>query len=318
MIARLQTGAGEREWASLLPGLPVPRAGGVCELYRVAAQALAYTGYPGAWGRLMALSGEAVAPPLPCPLSAPGERPERRVLTGLTGMGFRENRLVTGPEGLPGPEIVRAVLGECGAGRPVVLRGWAPHPHGLSLIAGLGPGGLLCGYTPDATAGEPYLAAPPSGDLLLMLGPPSVPAEGLFAAAVAVARAQWEEARPGAADRYRAWIYLAAVGEGAALTELAAGLSLLVEARAAAGEFLGEVLPDLGSLPAAWVRRALGQYELLANRAEPLAERLSAPGLVLTPEERAGLAGALETLAELDAEAANCLRRAPSADYPPG
>lgn len=316
MISRLQTGAGEGEWASLLPGLPVPAAGGPAELLRVAAQALGYTGYPGAWGRLMALSGLAFAVPAPGPVCVPEESVEARLLRGLARMGFQGQQLVISEDGLRGVEIVEAVLSECGAGRPLVLGGWAPCPQGLSLIAGLGPRGLLCGYTPEATAGAPYLAAPPSGSLMLLLGPPSPVEEDLFLQGVAVARAQWEEA--GAAERYQAWIARVQREGSAAAGELAGALAEVVEARGAAGEFLREVLPALGAIPAAWVRRALGWYELLAERAEPLAERLNVPELVLTAGEREGLAGELEGLAELDAEAETCLRQAPRADYLPG
>ncbi len=70
-------------------------------------------------------------------------------------------------------------------------------------------------------------------------------------------------------------------------------------------------------MPAAWVRRAASQYGLLLERLEPLAERLSNPGIAPLQAREAETVAALEQIAELDAEAFASLRRAPEADYPP-
>jgi hypothetical protein len=323
MISRLTGGNRESGGAGLLPGVPVPRAGGRFSLPRVVAQALAYTGNPTAFPRLLTLSGEAFGVPGPCPLARETEHPSHeRLLSGMAALGFRQARLLDSAGGLSGPEILAAVRAETGAGRPVVLHGWAPQPRGLSLIAGPGPGGLICGYSPSAAAGDPYLAAPPSGDFLLILGAPEGPAEDLFVLGCRAARRQWETERPGCADCYRAWQGLIAGGSATPelAAELGACLAALAVARGAAQEFLREATQGLAPAPAAWVRRAVNQYELLLERLEPLAERLAAPENQppWSAEDQTEIAGALEAVAELDAEAVNCLRRAPEAEYGPG
>ena len=319
-VGRLNAGGRQQEWAGLLPGLPVPTASGPFQLLRLTAQALEYLEYPMPWARLMVLSGAAFRVPSPCPLAPLAAEQRECLLTGLARLGFEEQRLLRSRQGLSGPEIVHAVTVETGAGRPVLLHGWTPCPGGFSLIAGLGPGGVICGYTPESTAGAPYIGAAPAGDLLLTLGPPSAREEELFVTGCAAAEAEWKAWPESGAELYVAWQWLLEHAATPGLSaQLGAGLAALVEARGAAQDFLQGVTPDLTPLPAAWARRAADHYERMLERLEPLAERLSeVEDAGPEPEQaQASTVAALEELATLDAEALDSLHSAPTATYTP-
>ena len=75
-----------------------------------------------------------------------------------------------------------------------------------------------------------------------------------------------------------------------------------------------EVLPEP---TAAWAERAAGRYDALLDRLEPLSVALAGPGgeiLWASPDWRAEHYERLEEIAELDAEAVNCLRRSEEED----
>jgi len=318
--------------AALLPEVPVPVAEGYCGLLRVVGQVLAYLRHQYGHADLVAVSGAAFAWPGPCEAmvrrGARGAR-ERAVdvlplEVGLKALGFPRARVLEASAGLPCEEVACLTGEETEQGRPVVVRGWTPAPTRLAVLAGCAPGGLVCGYPEQATAGEPYLAAPPSADLLVALGPPgSVACAEVFAAAVRAARTCWEDERPGCADAYRAWVHLLTAtpaSAGQVPLQLAAALAALVEARTAARDFVTAHAADLPDLPAAWAERAGDRYERLLDLLEPLAAEIAGPGAqVLWSQEewRESAHRRLEAAAELDAQALGCLRRAAEADYAP-
>ncbi len=317
--------------AALLPEVPVPRAEGWYGLWRVVGQVLAYLGHEYGYADLMAASGAAFAWLGPCRVvgsrrvqGGRGAGEVLRLAMGLKALGFPRAQVLEGPAGLPGEEIERLVREETDQGRPVVARGWAPAARGLAVLAGCAPGGLVCGYPEQATAGEPYLAAPASAELLIALGPPSLVAGAdVFAGAVRAARACWEEERPGCADGYRAWLHLLTVAPASARrvpADLAEALGALLEARSAAHDFVTARLGDLPDLSAAWAERAADRYGRLLDLLEPLAAEAAGPGaLVLWAQEewRDSARERLEAGGELDAQALGYLRRAAEADYAP-
>jgi hypothetical protein len=250
----------------------------------------------------------------------------------LRTLGLPQAQVWSAPEGLPPETILRATAAEAAAGRPVILGGWEPAAPGWALLAGCAPGGLICGYAAHHRPGDPYLAAPAQGTLLVALGPrrPAEPA-ALLAAATAAARRGWETHRPNCALRYRAWLHLLAADPTAwgglsrefpfaARHEAAAALSALAEARAAARDFLEAAGDDLPPGPAAGAERAADLFGQLLDLTDPLAAALAPPGgeiLWSQPDWRAEARARLEQIAELDAQAVNTLRRAQQADYTP-
>lgn len=319
MLSRLRVGSQAAE-GELLAGVPVPAGA----LWRVVAQALEFSGMAGAYPTLMAVSGEAfrVSPPR-CAGVEPTEV-ANELEEALRGLGRPEAQVRRAAQGLSPREIVEVVAAETAAGRPVLLGGWMPAAPGWALLAGTAPGGLICGYGPLNTQGDPYLAAPAQGDLLVCLGPAEpVSAEALVGRARAAARACWEDPRLGGADLYRTWLHLLAgqmVPVAALAREAARALAELVERRAAARDFLEEGLERLSPARAAGAERAADCYGRFLDLAEPLSAALSEPGaeiLWAQPDWRAEVRERLEQISELDAEAVNCLRRGAELEYAP-
>ena len=304
----------------LLDAVPPPAS---ADLLRVVAQALHYLGLPESWPRLAAVTGRAFGMArLSCdrrPSAEAAGLPESLAL-----LGFRDALLLQTTEGLSGEAILRVVAEETAAGRPVLLCGWPPAAPGPALLAGCAPGGLVCGHATHCSPAHPYLAAPAEGDLLLALGPSEgTEPEALLAAATAAARAAWESARPGCGDCYRAWLHLLSADvepSAAAAAQAEAAFGALLEARTAARDFLEAILEDLPPLASSWAERAVGHYEQLFERLDPLAAALAPPGgpiLWAHSEWRPETYRRLQEIAELDAEAVNCLRRSAEAEYAP-
>jgi len=321
MLSRLGKVSLGTDTTGLLPELPVPQGGGPCGLIRVSAQVAEYLGYRGAFAELMAVSGAAFDLHWFCPLT--GLRPAgagyERLAVALPALGFPEARVLASAEGLPPAEISDAVKRESNQGRPVILGGWQPEPEGLALLAGVEPGGLLCGYVESSRAEEAYLAAPPASQLVVVLGERKPPDEGLFRLACTAARECWEQAPPGCGAVYRTLLHLLTTGFPAE-APFAATLAALVEARTEAQEFLLAQTECLLPLPAAWTQRAADLYEQMLDLLEPLTVQLSGPERdILWAQEdwRQATAELLGEVAELDAQAVNCLRRAPEAEFAP-
>ncbi len=314
MLSRLNLSARGPD-SRLLPGLPCPSMTGAADLLPVLGQALAYAGFPGAFPALAAVSGEAFR--LRGPVCAYTPRaPALDLSSVLAALGYRRAEVLTASEGIAPERILQLVAQETAADRPVVLGGWPPAEPSWALLAGCPTGGLICGYGPHNAPGDPYIAAPAQGNLLLALGPGEpAHAETLRAAAAAAARACWEQDRPGCAGAYRTWLHLLSdqVEPTAPVAgEAAAALTALVGARTAARDFLEAQREQLPQPAAAWVARAAALYDHLLDLLEPLSVALAAPeGEILWahPEWRAEHYERLEQIAELDAEAVNCLRR---------
>lgn len=307
--------------ARLLPGLPVPQGGGPFGLIRVSAQAAEYVGYTGALADLMAASGTAFDLLWFCPLT--GLRPAwtgpERIGEALRALGFVQARVLASAEGLSATEIGEVVRQESEQGRPVLVGGWELEPEGFALLAGVEAGGLFCGYPESSRAGEAYVAAPASGQLLVVLGERRPPDEPLLLTACRAARRCWEQVSPGCGAAYRTLLHLLTGGAPVA-APVAATLTALVEARTAAQEFLLVQAEDLPPLPGAWAQRAADLYEQMLGLLEPLTVQLSGPEKdILWAQEdwRPVNAELLEEVAELDAQAVNCLRQAPEAEFAP-
>ena len=301
-----------------LSGLPVPLAEGHFPLARLMGQVLAWLDHAAGYPELMAATGLAFTWACPCPLAPePDAAPPEALLSALGRLGWSRAGLRRNPSP---PEAREIVVAETSAGRPVLGQGWAPALGAWCLLAGLTEGGLVVGYTPLGEPGAPYLAAPPPVTLLLWIGEPG-PGEELFPPACRQAAGSWQR-DAGCGATYRAWQWLLRSEAGSPLSvePVAAALTALVEARAAALEFLQRQAAGLPELPEAWAQRAAEAYARLLERLEPLAEQLSGPQasrLWGLPEYRAALAEALAWAEGLDAEAAVCLRQAPAADYEP-
>ncbi len=312
ILSRLRVGSQAAE-GTLLAEVPIPAD----NLLRVLAQALELAGTTGAYPALMAVGGEAFRVPAPRCVGLEPPRGPGELGKTLAGVGRPAAQVRSAAQGLLPEEIVGIVAAETAAGRPVLLGGWRPAAPGWALLAGTAPGDLVCGYGPFSTSGDPYLAAPAQGDLLIALGPAEpVSADALFDLALAAARACWENPRLGNADLYRAWLHL--LGEGvvpavAVAAEAARALAALVEGRAAARDYLEHSAERLLPATTAGAERAADLYVRVLDLAEPLSAALNGPGaeiLWAQPDWRAEARERLEQIAELDAEAVNCLRRA--------
>ena len=292
-------------------------------MLRVLGQVLQYVGFPGAFPVLAAVSGEAFRVQGPVCAARPSAR-EWDLRATLAATGFARAQVLSAAEGLASEKILQLVAEETAADRPTVLGGWAPAEPGWALLAGCASGGLVCGYGPNNAPGDPYVAAPAQGRCLIALGlgEPVAP-ETLLAVATASARVCWEHDWPGCAGVYRTWLHLLSeeVEPAAPVAgEAAAALAALVESRTAARDFLEGQVEELLEPEAAGAERAAGLYGQLLDLLEPLSVALGAPGGEILwghAEWRAEHYARLEEIAELDAEAVNCLRRGGEAEYEP-
>ncbi len=287
----------------------------------VTGAALQYLGFSEARATLAAVSGAAFRLPGPSCRGCPAP-PELDMRMALAAVGLSQALVLRDAGGLDPEHLQQIVAQETATGRPVALRGWPPAGADWSLLAGCAPGGLLCGYGPDSRAGDPYRAAPAEGSEVVRLGPwEPVPAAELLTTAIRAARQCWEEELPGCATLYRTWLHLLSEEAGAtpALAREAAGaLTALAENRMLARDFLEAQVPDLEVPLASAAQRALGLYDQMLDCLEPLSEALSAPEgdlLWTDPDWRVAARARLAEVAELDAEAVNCLRRGGEAEY---
>lgn len=301
-----------------------------CGLAQALAAALSYCGRTVEYSFIMGLTGLAFAigqadsfaeqPPIAVPFD--------HLTAALRALGY-EGRLAADSASLAPEAVVEIISAEIDGGRPTVAHGWGAPPA-WALITGYDRSrSLLYGYL---LVGEPQppQEAPAHADLILCLGKAGTPVPLPEAVGQAIIRGAqlWSNPPPDSGPAaYRNLLALlenqdAFAGE---LGQNAAGghetlIAALIDSRAAAIDFLQASAHLFPAIPAAWLQQAADYYtqlvDLLETRVPPVFDPLATEALT-DPRWRQQWSACLGQVAELDMEAAGCLRRSLSADFPP-
>ena len=303
-----------------------------CGLAQALASALTYCGQTVDYSFVMGLSTLAFAVKQPDSfaeepaLAAPLEH----IRAALQALGY-ESQIAADEPSLSVERIMQTVKTAVEAGQPTVAYGWGPDPPVWALITGYNRAqDLLYGY-PIVGEAQPLLEVPPPTKLLISLGPAGESQAQAEAVQQALSRGAelWDDPPPDTGPRaYHTLLDLLADGsafatdfpEGAVAAHEAL-IAGLIDARAAAMDFLpanAELFPDI---PAAWLQQAADLYaplvDLLETRTPPIFDSLTSQALA-DPQWRQEWSERLRQVAELDIEAGGCLGRAFSAEFAPG
>ncbi len=316
---RLEMAEPEDSGRKLLAGVPAPMRGQARSHWLIQALeiALAFVGAPLDYDTLMGLSGLAFRTP-----PWPGD-PEPTLEECIEAVDALNRSLAGGvniatdaqPE-----EWLELVAGEIDAGRPCVAIGWGSVPEDWSVIAGYD-------RTRESVAGHCRLEGARDGyeiwpatleALVTVAADPRIAHEDAPRAAIRAANAIWEES---GAARYEAWIseMLAADGEPELSHERA--VQLLADSRSAAAGFVARVAARDDTVRGEWLAETAATLdelvELIEGRGGPPLSHEAVAALA-DEEGRERWAARLHRALKLEQKVAEGLRRAPSAEYPPG
>ena len=316
---RLEMAEPEDSGRKLLAGVPAPirgqaRSHGLIQALEIA---LAFVEAPMDYDTLMGLSTLAFRTP-----PWPGD-PEPTLEECIEAVDALNSALAGGvniaTEARP-EEWLELVAGEIDAGRPCVAIGWGSVPEDWSVIAGYDrTRESAVGHCRLEGARDAYEIWPATLEALVTVAAsPRIADEDTPRAAIRAADAIWEKS---GAARYRTWLseMLAADEEPELSHERA--VQLLADSRSAAAGFVARVAAGDDTVRGEWFAEAAANLdelvELIEGRGGPPFSHEAVAALT-DRDGRERWAARLERALKLEHKIAKGLRRAPSAEYPPG
>ncbi len=316
---RLEMHEPEDSGRKLLPGVPAPvrgqaRSHGLIQALEIA---LAFVGAPLDYDTLMGLSTLAFRTP---PWPGDPDPTLEECIQALDALNSTLAGEVNVATGATPDEWLDLVVAEIDAGRPCVALGWGSEPEDWSVIAGYDrTRESVAGHCRLEGARDAYEIWPAKLEALVTIEMDAhIAGDEALQAAIQSAHVIWEESGE---TRYRAWIddILTADEEPELSHERA--VQLLDDSRSAAAEFVARVAAGDDTVRGEWLDDAAAHLdelvELIEGRGGPPYSREAIAALA-DKDGRERWAARLSHALKLEQKVAEGLRRAPSAEYPPG